>query len=92
MNEPGFSYRADELVESGLPAVCHEHPWVSNPPENGPEGSPAPLALYIDALPHSQTDSVLRWWIAGLVTRKRHLFGGLRKKYCANVDAKADTR
>eukprot|EP00969_Alexandrium_andersonii_P172564 7628423-Alexandrium_andersonii.AAC.1 len=39
-----------------------------------------PLALYVDAVPYSTTDSVAGFWFINLITGVRHLFCALRKR------------
>ncbi len=39
-----------------------------------------PIALYCDAVPYTQNDSVLGWWIYNMVSNVRHLFFVLRKR------------
>ena len=38
------------------------------------------MALYVDGAPHSQTDSVVGFWVINLVTQRRHLTAVLRKR------------
>ena len=69
-------YKLSELVRNDtLPPVYKRHPVVlANPGE-----LVCPVALYIDAVPYSQTDSVIGWWLVNLVSGRRYLFALLRK-------------
>ena len=65
-----------ELRRSGdLPPAYWDHPVVKQH-----AGQPVwPVALYIDAVPFSQNDSVLGFWLVCLVTGRRYCWGLLRK-------------
>ena len=60
-----------------LPPAYYSHPVVL-----ASTGPVCPLAIFIDAVPYSHTDSIVGWWVVNLVTNKRHLFCTLRKKAC----------
>ena len=72
-----FGKKLAELRTPGnLPPAFWEHPLVE-----AAAGEPvAPLALYIDAVPYSQTDSVIGWWLECLVTGARFLWAVCRKR------------
>ena len=48
----------------------------------------APLALYADAVPYSQTDSALGFWLVNLVTQRRYLAVALKKRICCKCGCK----
>jgi len=63
--------------DRAFPAAYWGHPVVARH-----EGKAvAPVALYLDAVPWSQTDSVLGFWLICLVSGRRYLWGVLRKKH-----------
>jgi hypothetical protein len=66
-----------ELKASGdLPEAYTRHPVVS-----ANAGEPVlPLAIFMDAVPYSHTDSVLGCWGVDVLAGRRFLFGCLRKK------------
>ena len=67
---------AERVRSRDLPPIYWDHPIV-----RAAGASPvAPLALYIDAVPYSHTDSVLGFWMSNLVSGRRFLFTVLRKK------------
>jgi hypothetical protein len=66
---------AEMIRDKTLPPCYFEHKVVTdNPGEHV-----VPVALYLDAVPFSQTDSVLGWWLVNLVSGQRYLYGVLRK-------------
>ena len=40
-----------------------------------------PIAIYMDGVPYSLTDSVVGFWVVNLVTEARHLFMVVRKRF-----------
>ena len=76
--DAAFRYAlAERLAARDLPLAYYDHPVVR---EATPEPV-APLALYIDAVPYSQTDSVLGFWLVSLMSAKRYVFAVLRKRH-----------
>ena len=61
----GFGTRVLEyFAESEMPSVYLEDSAVKGPvPEDAPRGRVPPCALYIDAVPYSQIDYVIGWWL-----------------------------
>jgi hypothetical protein len=77
MEAHAYRHRVREYLDSAdLPRAYTEHPKV----RDQPPGSVAPVALYIDAVPYSQTDSVIGFWLECMATTKRHLFAIFRKR------------
>jgi hypothetical protein len=72
------SCRAD-LLEArrtrALPDVYWQHPVVKRHCDR----PVLPLAIYIDAVPFSLTDSVLGFWAVNLLSKRRYLWATLRK-------------
>ena len=59
-----------------LPRAYHEHPAVKAHPDEGV----VPIALYMDTVPYSHTDSVIGVWICNLLNGTRHLSMVIRKR------------
>ena len=59
-----------------LPRAYHEHPVVKAHPDEGV----VPIALYMDGVPYSHTDSVIGVWICNLLNGTRHLSMVIRKR------------
>ena len=60
-----------------FPPAYYSHPLAQHA-----IGPVCPVAIFIDAVPYSHTDSIIGWWVINLVTGRRHLFCTLRKKSC----------
>ena len=39
-----------------------------------------PVAIFIDGVPYSNTDSIIGFWMVNLLTRRSHLFAAIRKQ------------
>ena len=76
-SDPSLGLCLDEMKHD-LPDCYCEHPLVSPLLDN--DQLPIPIAIYLDAVPYSQTDSVIGFWLENLVSGRRHLFCTLRKK------------
>ena len=77
--------RLREKKNSGdLPRIYLQHPVVTANP-NEPV---IPLALFVDAVPYAQNDSVLGWWGLNLLTGQRYLYGILRKRVMCRCGCK----
>ena len=63
-----------------LPPAYHEHPAVVAAKLADPEAVTAPLCLYMDAVPYSQTDGVLGVWIECMATSAHWLCGVIRRR------------
>ncbi len=73
------SYRSELArlkASSDLPPVYLQHKIVLDHPTE----DVVPVALFIDAVPYSQSDSVLGAWGVALLTGHRFLFAALRKR------------
>ena len=69
-------FKLRELLASrALPPAYFDHPIV----KGSPDEDICPIGIYIDAVPYSQTDSVLGWWAINLVSGRRFLYALLRK-------------
>lgn len=64
------------LQENTLPPIYYEHPIV----KAFPDERIMPIALYLDAVPWSLTDSVIGWWAINLITGRRFCWAVLRKQ------------
>ena len=53
--------------------------YWSNPVVKASPTPVVPLALFLDGVPYSLTDSVVGVWVVNLLTSKRHLLGVVRK-------------
>ena len=77
MQDPALATRLREAITStNLPRAYYDHPVVAN---HGDE-SVLPIAIYMDGLPYSLTDSVVGVWVANLVTHRRHLIALVRRR------------
>ena len=76
MAKPTFRTRLEERLRD-MPPVYWEHPLVR---ASGDQERVAPLALYLDGVPYSQTDSVIGYWLICMVTGKRYMAAVLRKR------------
>jgi hypothetical protein len=76
-DNPGSLTKLAELKASGdLPRAYVEHPVVcANPNE-----PVIPIAMFMDAVPYTHTDSVLGCWGLNVLTNERFLFGVIRKR------------
>ena len=80
-----YSVKLAEMLSAGMPPAYTEHPVVRSARD---DELVAPLALYADAVPYSQTDSVLGFWLVNLVTQRRYLAVALRKRICCKCGCK----
>ena len=62
--------------EDKLPPRYWRHPVV----QEHPQELVLPIALYLDGVPYSQTDSVIGWWCQNLISGDRIMYGLLRKR------------
>ena len=70
--DAAYSVKLAEMLSAGMPPAYTEHPIVRSARD---DELVAPLALYADAVPYSQTDSVLGFWLVNLVTQRRYHAG-----------------
>ena len=63
--------------DRALPPVYWDHPVVVKYPDR----LVLPIAIYLDAVPFTQNDSVLGWWVVNLVTSARFLWGVMQKSH-----------
>jgi hypothetical protein len=80
MADPSYLEEVCKFVaDADLPAAYHEHPVVKRAQEEGEVA--VPLALYLDAVPYSQTDGVLGIWIECVCTARSWLCCVLRRRH-----------
>lgn len=74
---PGFPTKLQEAIDDGrFPPCYQDHPVVA-----AHRGEAVlPVNLFIDAVPYSQNDSVIGFWLINCLTDRRYLFCALRKK------------
>ena len=65
----------EAIDEKKFPPLYDSHPVVTQSAE-----PVLPVALYIDAVPYTLTDSVIGFWMINVLTGRRHLFLILRKR------------
>ena len=76
-DNPEILGKLQDLVDSGgLPACYYQHPIYQQHASTGPV---VPLALFVDGVPYSQTDSVVGFWMINLITNSRILICAIRK-------------
>jgi hypothetical protein len=74
---PGSLTKLAELKATGdLPRAYVEHPVVLG----NPDEPVIPIAIFMDAVPYSHTDSVLGCWGLNVLTGERFLFAVVRKR------------
>ena len=82
--DPTVSVKLKEAVDSGnLPRAYYDHPVVQDS-----ELPVLPCSLYIDAVPYSNTDSVVGFWLHNLITGTRHLMVTFRKRLACKCGCK----
>jgi hypothetical protein len=62
------------IDDGSLPPGYDSHPVVLNS-----ASPPVPIALFVDAVPYSNVDSLIGFWIVNLLTWRRHLIIAIRK-------------
>ena len=67
--------------EGGLPQCYYDHPVVKSA---APGELVLPLATYLDAVPYSQTDGVIGFWVINLLDQRHYLCALLRKRIMCN--------
>ena len=76
-NDVSFRNKLRERRDArDLPPAYFDHPVVV---EAGDEPV-APVAIFVDALPYSITDSIIGFWLVNLITKKRYLMTVVRKR------------
>jgi hypothetical protein len=76
MVAPAFLTRLNECLEPGiLPDAYWQHPLVRDEPTRV-----VPLALYVDGVPYSNTDSVIGYWVTCLATGAKFIVAAFRKR------------
>jgi hypothetical protein len=65
------------ITNKSLPQRYYEHPVVLQ----NPSKLVLPMAIFIDGLPYSLTDSVIGFWLVNLSTGARYFFAALRKRH-----------
>ena len=82
MADPAVRTKLIEWESSGdAPPAYTDHPLVrAGAPIGSPSGRVLPVALYMDGVPYSQTDSALGFWLSCLLTHRRFLGAVLRKR------------
>ena len=82
---PDMATRLQAAVASeALPPSYMEHPLVRTG-----SCSVLPLALYLDGVPYSLTDSVVGIWVYNLLTGLRHLVCVVRKRLCCTCGCRS---
>ena len=76
--DPTLLVRLQEKLDDGtLPESYYDNPVVE-----GSADPVMPIAIYIDGVPYSLTDSVVAVWVMNLISGVRHLVALVRKKLC----------
>ena len=75
-----FKLRLQEAIQDGnFPPAYDQHPVVQG---SSPDDPVLPVALYLDGLPYTLTDSVLGIWLINMLTGVHHCLIVLRKRLC----------
>jgi hypothetical protein len=89
MQAPAYLEKVGEfLASTTMPPAYEEHVVVRSARQEDPEAVVVPLCLYMDAVPYSQTDSVLGVWVECLATSRRWLCAVLRKRHVCKCGCK----
>ena len=83
-DDSAFDRLAELKAAGDLPPVYTQHPVVVG----NPDMPVLPYAIFMDAVPYSNTDSVLGLWGVDLLTQRRFLFGTLRKRHLCRCGCK----
>ena len=70
----------DSIDSESMPRQYHQHIVYRRARASAPGALVLPLSWYADAVPYSQTDSVLVFWVECLATSRRWLCAVLRKR------------
>ena len=68
-----------------LPDCYYEHPIVQ---AHGDSEPVLPVAIFVDGVPYSNTDSVIGWWLENLITGARYFLCPLRKSVVCKCGCK----
>jgi hypothetical protein len=71
------------IDEGALPPGYDNHPIVQ-----ASASPPVPIALFIDAVPYSNVDSLIGFWIVNLLSWRRHFIVGIRKSMLCRCGCK----
>ena len=83
-NDTSLNYKSQEMADSGqLPPAYHEHPIVQEA-----DAAPCPIAMYSDAVPYTNTDSVVGIWLINLTSGARHVIALIRKSVVCRCGCK----
>jgi len=75
-DDPSILFKTDEMKRKGLLPPCYtENPVV----KAGRGGTVVPLALYMDGVQYSNTDSCVGMWLVNLATQRRSLITATQK-------------
>ena len=66
----------EAIDDNSLPPSYFAHPVV----QANPLGEVLPVALYMDKVPYTQTDSVCGIWAVNMITNKRHILATVRSR------------
>jgi hypothetical protein len=89
MQAPAYIAKVEEFLASNpMPPAYENHVVVRSARAADPAAVVVPLCLYMDAVPYSQTDSVLGVWIECLATSRRWLCAVFRKRHVCKCGCK----
>lgn len=81
---PGWAEQLQHCISDNLfPPTYDTHPLVA-----GSQSRVVPLALFVDAVPYSNVDSIIGFWVVNLMTQVRHLIVALRKSVLCKCGCK----
>ena len=84
---PRLTFAVREWIASkDVPPAYWEHPVVRS--RTAAEPPPVPIAIFIDAVPYSLTDSILGFWGLNLLNQQRYLFAAVRKRHMCSCGCK----
>jgi hypothetical protein len=89
MESPAYIATVKEFVANNpMPPAYDDHVVVRSAREADPAAVVLPLCLYMDAVPYSQTDSVLGVWMECLASSQRWLCAMFRKRHVCKCGCK----
>ena len=75
--DAGSYLKLSEAIEDRkFPKAYYNHTLVQ---QYGSEELILPVSMFVDAVPYSNTDGVIGWWLINMLSGKRYLFATLRK-------------
>ena len=72
---PGWADKVKDAIDNGLFPPCYD----TNPIVQASTAPVVPVAVFVDAVPYSNVDSLIGFWVLNVLTGVRHLIVSVRK-------------